>query len=49
MECQACQKEFREGDTVFLVTRGPYNEEDDQAIEVEEVGRYCEECFPPLP
>lgn len=48
-KCAACDKRFTEGEDVYQVTKGVYDSASAQVAEIEEVGIYCENCFPALP
>jgi hypothetical protein len=49
MRCALCGKRLAQDEVVYTVTRGVFDEEDDFAAELEEVGVYCTQCFPALP
>jgi hypothetical protein len=49
MECAACDKELKEGEDVFYVTRGTFDATNDTVAEIEEIGAYHEACFPAIP
>jgi hypothetical protein len=49
MECTTCGEALKESQLVYRITRGVFDKEGDEIADMEEVGVYCEKCFPPLP